>query len=276
MANNALQRLRKDYRVWICSSLLAAVVLAAIFAQYIAPHPYEEMNASLRLQGRADGYILGTDHFGRDILSRLIWGARITIVVSLGSVAIATLGGVALGTIAGYFGGLVENVIMRLIDAILCFPAILLAIFVVAFVGPALHNIILTIGILYIPRLARVAHGVTLTAKEEDYVSAARALGARSQRIIAKAVLPNIMAPVIVQVSLSLGTAVLLESSLSFLGMGPPPPIPSWGRMIGQASAYMHLGPHAILWPAICISATILALNILGDSLRDAFDPRRS
>lgn len=276
MANTAFQRLRKDYRVWVCGGLLIAVVIAAIFAPYLAPHPYEEMNPSVRLQGRADGYILGADHFGRDILSRLIWGARITIIVSLGSVAIAAVGGVALGTIAGYFGGLVENVIMRMIDAILCFPAILLAIFVVAFVGPALHNIILTIGILYIPRLARVAHGVSLTAKEEDYVSAARALGARSQRIIAKAILPNILAPVIVQVSLSLGTAVLLESSLSFLGMGPPPPVPSWGRMIGQASAYMHLGPHAVLWPAICISLTILALNILGDSLRDAFDPRRS
>ena len=165
---------------------------------------------------------------------------------------------------------------MRLIDAILCFPAILLAIFVVAFVGPDLRNIILTIGVLYIPRIARVAHAVTLVERTHEYVDAARAMGAFPQRIIWKSILPNIMAPVIVQMSLALGTAVLLESSLSFLGMGPPPPMPSWGRMVGQASAYMHLSPHAVIWPALTIAGTILALNVLGDALRDILDPRVS
>lgn len=275
MSHNPLRLMVKDYRVWICGGLLLIIGLTAIFAPQLAPHSYEDMNPMLRFQAKAEGHPLGGDEFGRDILSRLIWGARLTMLVALGSVAVAVLGGVPLGMLAGYYGGTVENVIMRFMDAILCLPAILLAIFVVAFVGPELTNIILTIGFLYVPRIARVAHGVTLVAKEEDYVDAARAMGAGTLRIIGKAILPNIMAPIIVQTTLSLGTAVLLESSLSFLGMGPPPPTPSWGRMIGQSSAYMHLGPHAVIWPALCISLTILTLNILGDAVRDILDPRQ-
>lgn len=264
----------KDFRVLVCGTILLVIALAAILAPYIAPHPYEAINASVRLQAQAEGYPLGADHFGRDILSRLIWGARMTLIVSLGSVALATIGGLVLGMLAAYYGGAVEAVFMRIIDAILCFPAILLAIFVVAFVGPELHNIILTIGVLYIPRIARVAHAVTLVERTNEYVDAARAMGAFPNRIIWRSILPNIMAPIIVQMSLALGTAVLLESSLSFLGMGPPPPMPSWGRMVGQASAYIHLSPHAVIWPALAISGTILALNVLGDALRDILDPR--
>lgn len=276
-AGSGVQRaLLRDARVWICTAILAVIGLAAILAPYIAPHPYEAINAAVRLQSHAEGYPLGADHFGRDILSRLIWGARMTLIVSLGSVAVATIGGLLLGMIAAFYGGAIEAVIMRIIDAILCFPAILLAIFVVAFVGPELHNIILTIGILYIPRIARVAHAVTLVEKTNEYVDAARAMGAFPSRILWKAILPNIMAPIIVQMSLALGTAVLLESSLSFLGMGPPPPMPSWGRMVGQASAYMHLSPHAVIWPALSISVSILALNVLGDALRDILDPKRA
>lgn len=269
-----LHRMRQDKRVWICAGTLLLFLMAAIFAPVLAPHTYDRMNPALRFAGSSAKHLLGADEFGRDILSRLIWGARMTMTVSLGSVAIAAVGGVILGLLAGYHGGWVENTVMRLVDAILCFPPIVLAIFVVTFVGPQLSNLVLIMGVLYIPRFARVVHGVTLAAREMEYVEAARATGASVPRILFRSILPNILAPIFVQISLSLGSAVLLESSLSFLGLGPPPPMPSWGRMIEQSARYMHLGPHTVLWPSFVISLTVLAFNILGDAVRDNLDPR--
>lgn len=274
MQSSVVRRLLRDFRVWICGGFILLLILTAFAAPLIAPHPHDAMNSTVRLGSPNATYLLGTDEFGRDILSRLIHGSRLTLAVSIGAVMISSIIGTVLGLAAGFYGGWVENVIMRLMDAILSFPPILLAIFVVVFLGPTMTNVVITIGLLYIPRFARIVHGVTLTTKELDYVEAARALGASVPRILFKAVLPNIMAPVFVQMSLSLGSAILTESGLSFLGLGPPPPTPSWGRMIEQSSRFMHLSPHIVLWPSVMISLTVLAFNILGDAVRDNLDPR--
>lgn len=269
-----MKRLLRDSRFWVCGLFILFIVVVAIAAPLLAPHAPEEMSAPNRLKPPSDQFWLGTDEFGRDILSRLMHGARLSLVVGVASVAIASTLGTAVGLYAGYKGGNTEMVIMRFVDAILAFPSMLIALFVVTFLGPDLRNVILTIGVLYIPRYARVVHGVTLAAKENDYVEAARAIGAREWRILGRAILPNISAPIMVQVSLGLGDAMLLESSLSFLGMGPPPPAMAWGRMISQSAPFMHLSYYPLIWPSVVISMAVLAFNILGDAVRDALDPR--
>ncbi|HEV8675827.1 MAG TPA: ABC transporter permease, partial [Methylomirabilota bacterium] len=209
-----------------------------------------------------------------DIWSRLVYGARITLTVGLASVVLAALGGTVLGTAAAYAGRGVEAIIMRAMDGLLCFPPILLGIFVVTFLGPSLVNLILVIGVLYIPRFTRVVHATTLAIRDLEYVESARALGASALRVVARAILPNILAPILVQASLAAGHAILLESGLSFLGLGPPPPTPSWGRMVEQSGRFMQLSALPLLWPSVAISLTVLAFNLLGDGLRDLLDPR--
>lgn len=267
-------RLLKSPRVWVSGGFLLVVLLLAIFAPLVAPADPTVMNGTKRLALPGTGFILGADEFGRDILSRLIYGARITFQVAAFGVAIACGLGVLLGVVAAYYRRWVEMVIMRIMDAVLCFPPILLALMVVTFLQPSVSNVILVVGLLYVPRFARVAHSSALAVRENDYVEAARALGARDLRIMLKSVLPNILAPVFVQISLGLGHAILLESGLSYLGMGPPPSVPSWGRMIETSSRFMHLNPHAVIWPSAAIALTVLAFNLLGDAVRDTLDPR--
>jgi len=267
-------RLLKSPQVWISGGYLSVVVLLAVFAPWVAPRNPTLMDGASRLALPGAKYVLGADEFGRDILSRLIYGARITMEVATVGMAIACVGGVLLGMAAAYYGKWIELALMRVMDAILCFPPILLALMVVTFMKPTVLNVILVVGFLYIPRFARVAHASSLAVKQTDYVEAARAMGAGDLRILLKAILPNIMAPIFVQISLGLGHAILLESGLSFLGMGPPPQIPSWGRMIETSSRFMHLNPHAVIWPSIAISLTVLAFNLLGDAVRDTLDPR--
>jgi peptide/nickel transport system permease protein len=267
-------RLVKNPRVWVSGGYLLFLVLVALGATLIAPKDPTFMDGGSRLALPSLKYLLGADEFGRDILSRLIYGARITLEVSTFGVAISSVLGVLLGMVAAFNGKWVEAVIMRTMDAVLCFPPILLALMVVTFMKPTVTNVVLTVGFLYVPRFARIAHSSALAIAQSDYVEAARALGASSWRIIMKAILPNIMAPIFVQVSLSLGNAILLESGLSYLGMGPPPQIPSWGRMIETSSRFMHLNPHAVIWPSVAIAVTVLAFNLLGDAVRDTLDPR--
>jgi peptide/nickel transport system permease protein len=261
-------------RVTIPAVVILLLLLMAAFAPWLAPEDPLRINAQLRLQGPSSEAWLGTDENGRDLLSRIIVGSRTSMVVAILSVAVATVLGVSIGLIGGYFGGVWEIVTMRSVDVLLVFPPILLAISVVAFLGPSTRNLILLIGILYMTRFARIAFGSVVQVKSLEYVEAARVLGAGNFRILSRYILPNILAPIFVQISLSLGFAILLESGLSFLGLGTPPPEPSWGNMIGAARAYLQQNAWFVFWPSLIISIAILSFNTLGDGLRDSLDPR--
>jgi len=267
-------RPRPHAQILVALPLLAALVLVAAAAPILVAHEPNTLNPRAKVQPPGRVYVLGTDEFGRDLLSRLAYGARITLIVAFASVILAAVGGTALGTVAAYAGRVAEAAIMRTMDGMLCFPPILLGIFVVTFLGQSLANLILVIGVLYIPRFTRVVHSSTLAIRELEYVESARALGSSALCIIARAILPNILAPIMVQASLAAGHAILMESGLSFLGLGPPPPAPSWGRMVEQSGRYMQLSLLPIIWPSAAISVTVLAFNLLGDGLRDLLDPR--
>jgi len=267
-------RLRRYGQIVIAIPLLAVLAIGAVGAPVLVGHDPNRLNVRAKAESPSITHLLGTDEFGRDILSRLAYGARITLLVAAASVLLAAAGGTLLGSVAAYAGRGVETVIMRTMDGMLCFPPILLAIFVVTFLGPSIVNLILVIGVLYIPRFTRVVHSSTLAIRELEYVESARALGASAVRIIGRAILPNILAPIFVQASLAAGHAILMESGLSFLGLGPPPPASSWGRMVEQSGRFMQLSLLPILWPSAAISVTVLAFNLLGDGLRDLLDPR--
>jgi len=253
---------------------VAAVFVLAVFAPLVTRYSPLEMDPEVRMSAPSAAHLLGTDGFGRDTLSRIAYGARLSLAVSLSSVALGGMAGAALGMTAGYFGGATEIVTMRIMDGLLSFPPILLAVFVITFLGPSDVNVTLVIGLLYTPRFARLARASTLSIRETEYVQAARALGATTVRVLRRAILPNVTAPLLVQASLGLGEAILLESGLSFLGLGAPPPAPSWGSMIQEASRFMSLSLWPLVWPAITISMTVLAFNLLGDGLRERLDPR--
>jgi peptide/nickel transport system permease protein len=266
--------LLRNPRVTIPGTVIILLLLMALFAHQLAPEDPLRINAQLRLQGPSSEALLGTDENGRDLLSRIIVGSRTSMSVALASVAVATAIGVAFGLVGGYFGGLWEFVTMRSVDVLLVFPPILLAISVVAFLGPSTRNLILVIGLLYMTRFARISFGSVVQVKSREYVEAAKVIGAGHLRILGRYILPNILAPIFVQVSLSLGFAILLESGLSFLGLGTPPPNPSWGNMIGAARGYMQQNAWFVFWPSLIISIAILSFNTLGDGLRDSLDPR--
>ena len=254
--------------------VVAVVAAVAALAPVISRYDPDAIDPAIRVAGPSRAHLLGTDEYGRDITSRLAHGARISLAVSVVSVTIALTAGTLVGMTAGYFGGPLELILMRVVDGLLSFPPILLALFVITFLGPSLVNVILVVGLLYIPRFARIAHGATLSVRETEYVQASTAMGATHGRTLRRAILPNIAAPLFVQTSLGLGQAILLEAGLSFLGLGAPPPTPSWGRMIEQSSRFMSLSPWPVMWPSIVVSATVLAFNLLGDAARDALDPR--
>jgi peptide/nickel transport system permease protein len=270
----SLAWIAKDKRVLIAGGFVVLLYISAIAAPILTTSdPQRIVGGDQTFLAPGDGGLMGTDEFGRDIFARLLYGARLTLGVSLASVGIALSLGVTAGMIAGYFGNPVDMILMRSADAILSFPPILLAIFLVTFWGTSILNVILVIGILYTPRFARVTYATTLSVKELDFIEASRALGATPGRIIVRGILPNIVAPILVQISLLMGTAIILESSLSFLGLGPAD-MASWGRSIQQSSRFLASHPWGVIWPALAISSTVLALNILGDGLRDRLDPR--
>lgn len=270
--NHKLDMLRRP-RILIPLVFLAALTIVSALAPIFAPQDPTDLVAAPLLSPGGD-YLLGTDDFGRDVLSRLIYAGRVSLGVALGSVAIAVIAGVTLGLMAGYFRGIPEFLIMRSMDLLLSFPTIVLAIAMVAFLGPSIRNLIIIIGVIYVPRFVRIVFGATLVLGDSDFVHASRVIGSSDSRILRTAILPNVMAPIFVQISLSLGFAILVESGLSFLGLGAQPPTPSWGNMISQARPFMERYPHLLIFPSIVIGLTILMLNTLGDGLRDELDPR--
>lgn len=271
--NTTAQRALRNPRVTLCGLFLILMGIVAIAAPLVAPHdPTAQLAKPLLQPSRA--YLLGTDDFGRDVLSRLIYAGRISLGVSAASVVIATFAGVWLGLVAGYYRGRVETIIMRAMDILLSFPTIVLAIAIVSVLGPSIRNIIIVIAVVYIPRFVRIVYGTTLSVREAEYIQAARVIGARDPSIIRTAVLPNVLAPILVQISLSLGFAILVEAGLSFLGLGAQPPTPSWGNMVSAARDFMETNTVLLIAPAAAVGLTIMALNTLGDGLRDVLDPR--
>lgn len=264
---------RNYITVWGLGIIVIMIILAVI-SPYVAPYSYETMILPDRLQPPNTKHLLGTDNFGRDILSRMLYGARVSLIVGLGGVAIATSIGVLLGAMAGFYSKWIDEIIMRIMDVMLAFPYIILAVALMAMVGPSLRNVILVIGITRTPRFARVTRGSVLALKEMDFVTAARALGQREWRILARHILPNCLTPIVIMASLSVATAILTESALSFLGLGIRPPQASWGTMIADGRRFMLDAPWIATLPGIAISLTILGYNLFGDGLRDALDPK--
>jgi len=249
------------------------VILVAIFAPLIAPASPVEMSDAL-LAAPGGGFLLGTDEFGRDVYSRLLYGARVSVYVGLVATGIGALGGLLLGLMAGYYGGAVDNLIMRLMDVLFAFPSILLALAIVAVLGPDLGNTIIAIGIVRIPVFTRTVRAEVLSVKAQEYIASVRSIGVRDGRVIFRHVLPNVMAPFIVQVTLSLSSAILVEASLSFLGLGIQPPNPSWGSMLSESRRVMELAPWTAIAPTVAIVLAILSFNLLGDAVRDILDPK--
>lgn len=268
------RRLLRSKRLLFSLAIVLAVFLGAIFAPQITDYDPTAINPRLTLRAPMPGHPLGTDEFGRDILSRLLYGARPTLIVATAATAGATLVGVTLGLLAGYYRGPLEILIMRAADVLLCIPPIVLAMMVVGFLGPSILNLTIVIGVLSTPTFVRLSFAETIRVREMDYVKAAESVGARDGRILLRHLLPNITAPVIVQFSLTMASAILLESGLSFLGLGVVQPTPSWGLMIATARGYMSQAPTYILFPSLTIAVTILAINTIGDTLRDLLDPR--
>ncbi len=255
--------------------LTLLLVALALLAPAIAPYSPLEMHAAARLTGPSAMHLFGTDEFGRDILSRVLLGSRISLAVGLVSIGIASVVGVAVGSIAGYASGWFETVTMRLSDAILAFPAILLAIVIIAVLGPSAFNAMLAVAIVNVPAFARLARANVLAEKNKEYVEASRALGATHSRMLFRSILPNTMSTILVQVTVSVANAVLLESALSFLGLGTPPPEPSWGSMLSIGRGFLAVAPWYGIFPGLALMLLVMGLYLLGDGLSDALDPRQ-
>lgn len=275
-----VSRLRKDYRqlkrnktamfglyfVWF-------VIGVAIFAPIIAPYDPAANGVGPSLAAPSLAYPFGTDTFGRDILSRVIYGARVSVMVGFIAVAEALVAGVIIGLVAGYVGGWVDAVLMRIMDAILAFPVLVLAIVLVSILGVGIVNVMLAVGLRYIPTFARVTRGEVLSVKEQDYVRSAKLVGASRIRILFSEILPNIISPIIVTSTVLIAYAILAEAGLSFLGLGVQPPRPSWGMMLSRGQTFIRIAPWLATFPGIALVMTVLSVNLLGDGLRDIFDP---
>lgn len=275
MSAKLLRRLLRNPALMAGAVLILAITLAAVFAPALATHAPNEQSLIHRLRPPGhEGHLLGTDHFGRDVFSRVLYGARISLQVGVLAVALSGVIGCLLGIVSGYFGGAVDLVIGRVIDTIMAFPNILLALAIVAALGPSLTNSIVAIGVASSPRFARVARAAAMSIREREFVSAAVALGARDEAIVLRHVLPNIVSPLIVITSLAIGNAILTEASLSFLGLGVAPPTATWGAMITDGKQFMDVAPWISVVSGCAIMLAVLGFNLFGDGLRDVLDVR--
>ena len=261
------------------SGLLGTIVILLFLSSAAFPGLYAnydplEMNKKHRLQPPSDQFWFGTDEFGRDIFSRVIFGARVSLFISFFTVVLANIGGIILGVLGGYFGGWRDNVIMRLMDVMFSFPFILLAILIIAITGPGVFNVIISLAVAYLPYSARIARGAVLAVKENQYVEAAKASGASDLRVIVKYIMPNITAPIVVYVTMSFAFALLAEAGLQFLGLGARPPTPSWGLMLNETRGIIEFAPWAGIFPGLAIALAVIGFNLFGDGLRDLLDPK--
>ena len=255
--------------------IVSGLLLCALLAPWIATHPYDQTNVRNRLKPPSSQFYFGTDNLGRDIFSRIVYGARVSVTVGFGAVSIGICLATLIGVGSGYFGGKADVLVQRLVDAQMAIPGLLLLLNIMAVLGPGLLNIIVALGIVSAAGSSRIIRSAALSVKEHQFVEAARALGASHLRIILRYILPNVMAPIIIITTVGLGFIILIESSLSFLGFGVPPPYPSWGEMLsGSGRSYMHKAPWMATWPGVAISLAVFGFNMLGDALRDLLDPR--
>jgi len=267
--------LSRNPRAVLGTLVLAVLVVSAVFADQLSPYPPNRQNLRNSLSPPSAEHLLGTDQFGRDVFSRIIHGGRVSLQVGFISVGIALLVGGLMGLLAGYYGGRLDSVLMWIVDVLLALPAFLLALAIVAALGASLVNVMIAVGIAFIPVFARVTRAAVLTVREQDYVAAAQAAGSSDLRIMFKHVVPNALSPVIVQVTLALAGAILSAAGLSFLGLGAQPPTAEWGSMLSTARPFIRDAHWAVTFPGLAIVITVLALNMVGDGLRDALDPRR-
>jgi ABC-type dipeptide/oligopeptide/nickel transport system permease subunit len=267
-------RLRRSPGAMIGLGLILLLLLVALMSDIIAVQGIDEQDLRKGLFPPSTEFPLGTDEFGRDMLSRVIHGARVSLQVGIIATVISAIIGVFLGAIAGYFGGRLDYLIQGAVDISWAFPTVLLAIFLVAVMGPGLVNVMISVGLGYWGGFARVVRGQVLSLREWDFVTAARAIGETDFRILTTQIMPNVMAPVIVMVTMMMADTILIEATLSFLGMGAQPPIPSWGSILSSGRSYLRLAPWVTFYPGFAIMLTVLGFNMLGDGLRDALDPR--
>ncbi|MFR1802983.1 MAG: ABC transporter permease [Faecalispora jeddahensis] len=270
------RRMRRNRLAMFGLVIVSILIIVAIFANQIADYNTVaiKQNVVERLQGPSAEHWAGTDEFGRDIFARLVHGARISLLVGVVAVCIALVTGGILGAIAGYFGGTVDNVIMRIMDIFLSIPILLLAIMIVAALGSSMLNLMIAIGLASMPTFARIVRASVLSVKDQEFVEAARAIGAKNNHIILRHIMPNCLSPIIVQATLRVATAILSTASLSFISLGIQAPAPEWGAMLASGRAYIRDAPHIVIIPGLLIMITILSLNLLGDGLRDALDPK--
>lgn len=270
------RRMRRNRLAMFGLVIVSILIIVAVFANQIADYNTVaiKQNVVERLQGPSAEHWAGTDEFGRDIFARLVHGARISLLVGVVAVCIALVTGGILGAIAGYFGGTVDNIIMRIMDIFLSIPILLLAIMIVAALGSSMLNLMIAIGLASMPTFARIVRASVLSVKDQEFVEAARAIGAKNDHIILRHIMPNCLSPIIVQATLRVATAILSTASLSFISLGIQAPAPEWGAMLASGRAYIRDAPHIVIIPGLLIMITILSLNLLGDGLRDALDPK--
>ena len=270
----ALGRLRRSRLALVGLAIVGLTALVGVVAPLVVTADPVAMDFAALLKGPSRAHPLGTDQFGRDVLARLVWGARLSVSIGAAAVVLALAVGVPIGAVSGYAGGAVDNALMRCMDALLAFPALLLALGLVAIMGPGSASTMLAIGIVYTPGVARLTRGVVLAERPQEYVQAAHALGQRERWVLLRHIMPNCVSALLVQASVNFANAMVIEAGLSFLGIGTPPPTASWGLMLNEARAFMSSALHVAIAPGVAISLAVLGWNLLGDGLRDALDPR--